>query len=696
MVSRSTSLNKRLRHWKSSLLCLVLISCNLFIARSQSDVGKQLLDSIQQITSKPQFNKRDTIYIDLLNKLGKEMRYYNADSLYLLAKQAMKYSKLAKYTRGESCSFLRLGDFYSDLGDTDVAINHFTKALVLAQQVGDDHLTLRIMNNLASEYAYKGDYAKALSGYLDGISLAEKVNNQSMLSIMNENVANLYASQNDFVQALDFFKKVKKINEELGNQVYQAETMSNLASLYADMGKLDYAMFNVNRSISIFEQRRILDWLAFAYEIKGKVYLKQEKYKWALYWYSQSELLHEELDDDRSKIDLLNGMAEAYLYQEKDSISEAYAQEAYEISSRIQFMEGQQKCAYTLYKINKNKGQFSKALAFHEVYQDLSDTLHRNENKRSLTMLKTKTEYEQQRQALIEENNLALAAQRRYVNAALLILLIFIVVTFLVHRNQKVQKRLNSELKVKQEKLKTREVELNESNDTKNKLFSIIGHDLRGPIGALQELLKLFGEGEMGQKEFLDFIPKLREDIDHIFFTLNNLLSWGRTQMNGSVTQPTMVSLDALVEENINLLSEIAKRKSIEIVNNVAENTITWADHNQIDIVIRNLISNALKFTPMNGKVTVSAIDIEQCWQVSVRDNGVGMDKITQNKLFDKNSNMSTYGTNNEKGTGLGLSLCKEMVEKNKGNIWVESNINEGSCFYFTLPKPETRYNKAS
>ena len=128
----------------------------------------------------------------------------------------------------------------------------------------------------------------------------------------------------------------------------------------------------------------------------------------------------------------------------------------------------------------------------------------------------------------------------------------------------------------------------------------------------------------------------------------------------------------------------------------VSENTITWADHNQIDIVIRNLISNALKFTPMNGKVTVSAIDIEQCWQVSVRDNGVGMDKITQNKLFDKNANMSTYGTNNEKGTGLGLSLCKEMVEKNKGNIWVESNINEGSCFYFTLPKPETRYIKAS
>lgn len=696
MVSKSTYLNKLLYHWKSSLLCLALISCNLFTARPQSEEGKQILDSIHQISSKPGFSKRDTVYIDLLNNLGKEMRYYNADSLYLLAKQAMKYSKLARYTRGESCSYLRMGDFYSDLGDIDGAINHFTKALVLAQQVGDNELSMRIMNNLAAENGFKGDYAKALSGYLDGIALAEKVGSKSMLSIMNENIANLYASQNDFDQALEFFRKVKKINEELGNEVYQAETMSNLASLYADMGKLDYAMYNVNSSITIFEKRRILDWLAFAYEIKGKVYLKQNKFKWALYWYNQSELLHEELDDDRSKIDLLNGMAEAYLYQGKDGISENYAKEAYEISSRIQFMEGQQKCAYTLYKINKNKGNFSEALSYHEVYQDLSDTLHRNENKRSLTMLKTKTEYEQQRQTLIEENKLALAAQRRYVNAALAILLIFIVVTFLVHRNQKMQKKLNSELKVKQEKLETREVELNESNDTKNKLFSIIGHDLRGPIGALQELLKLFDDGEMGQKEFLDFIPKLREDIDHIFFTLNNLLSWGRTQMNGSVTQPTLVELEAIVEENINLLTEIATRKSIEIVNNVPDKTITWADNNQIDIVIRNLISNALKFTPMNGKVTVSAVDMDNCWQISVRDNGVGMDKITQQKLFDKNSNMSTYGTNNEKGTGLGLSLCKEMVEKNKGNIWVESSLNDGSCFYFTLPKPQTRYSKAS
>ncbi|MEM7381627.1 MAG: tetratricopeptide repeat-containing sensor histidine kinase, partial [Bacteroidota bacterium] len=545
---------------------------------------------------------------------------------------------------------------------------------------------------------YKSDYAKALTGYLDAIEKAEELENLEMLSILNENVANLYASQKDYTQALEFYKKVRKINNEIGDPVFAAETNSNLASLYADMDDLEYAMFYVNKSITTFEKERIMDWLAFAYETKGKVYLKQEKFKWALFWYNQSDLLHKNLDDDRSRIGLLNGMAEAYLGQGKDSISQKHALEAFEISNRIKFLEGTQTCAKTLYKINKNKKDYATALTYHELYQKLSDTLSRNENKKSLTMLKTKNEYELQKQALITENEKALAEQRQYVNAALCILLVFIVVTFLVHRGQKIQRKLNVELKTKQQKLKVRESELQDSNETKTKLFSIIGHDLRGPIGALQGLLKMFSDGEIKKSEFLDFIPKLNDDVDHIYFTLNNLLSWGHTQMNGAVTKPTVVALDSLVNENINLLSEIAKKKSIKVISKIPENTHTWSDTNQIDIVIRNLISNSLKFTPENGMVTIAAAEKTDHWEISVRDTGVGMDKITLDKLFSKNSNLTTYGTNNEKGTGLGLSLCKEMVEKNNGKIWVDSALRKGSTFFFTLPKPkaEKSYSQAS
>ncbi len=662
---------------------------------AQQSTKDSLEKRIIEIRFSSNFTAKDTVYIDLLNGLAREQRFYKSDSLLLLSQSALEHSKSAEYITGESISLLNLGDYYSDKGAYKKSISHYQSALSLSKVAQNHELILRSKSNLAGEYSYKGDYAESLSHYLEGIDMANEFGNKIMLSIMNENVANLYGAQKDFVQALEFYKKVKKINQEIGDEVISAETMSNIGSIYAEMGKLEHAMYNVNSSIKVFEKHQIMDWLAYAYEIKGKTYLKENKYKWALYWYNQSKMLHKSLEDDRGKIDLLNGIAEAYLGLENDSISENYALEAFETSNKIKFVEGKQKCAKTLYKVSKNKKDYAAALKYHEIYQKLADTLSRNENKTSLTMLKTKMEHEKQKKDLIEENKKQLATQRSYVNAALAILLIFVVVTVLVRRSEKIQKNLNIELKEKTGDLEKNEHELREINQTKDRLFSIIGHDLRGPIGAFQGLLKLFKDGEIEQNEFIDFIPKLGQDIDHISFTLNNLLTWGQTQMNGAVTKPSVVSLESIVEENINLLSEIAKNKSIKLVSQLASNTSAWSDGNQIDIVIRNLISNALKFTPENGMVTITSLEKERCWQISIRDTGVGMNKETIEKLFIENANMTTYGTNNEKGTGLGLSLCKEMVEKNEGTIWVESLLRKGSTFHFTVPKSKKKYQKA-
>ncbi|MGB5667102.1 MAG: tetratricopeptide repeat-containing sensor histidine kinase [Maribacter sp.] len=682
---------------KKFAMLLVLLFYGINTSYSQLSTKDSLELNIKIARSKDNFSPNDTLFIDMVNKLGRELRYFKADSLLLLSEQALKLSQSTGFVKGECNSLLGIGDYYSDKGNHEKGISYYQKALSLATGINDSELIVRTQNNLSGEYGYKGDYAKALSGYLEGVELAKVIDDKLMQSIINENIANLYASQKDYEQALDFYKLVKRINEKIGNDIYSAETMSNMASLYADMGNLEYAMFNVNSSITVFEKNEILDWLAYAYEIKGKTYLKENKFKWALYWYKQSEMLHENLEDDRGKIDLLNGFAEAYLGLQNDSLSQQYALNAFEISNKLKFKEGTQKCAKTLFKIHKNRKDFDKALEYHELYQQLSDTLSRNENKKSLTMLKTKIEHDKQKEDLINQNEKALAKQKNYVYAALSILLVFLVVTFLMKRSERIQKKLNKELFAKTAELVKHEKELRDSNETKDKLFSIIGHDLRGPIGAFQGLLKLYRDKEISQEEFLDFIPKLGADIDNISFTLNNLLSWGQTQMNGSVTKPSVIAIDNIVNDNINLLSEIATSKSIKLINQLPSNTMVWSDGNQIDIVLRNLISNALKFTPEKGMITIGAIERTNNWEISVRDTGVGMDKGTLEKLFMKNSNHTTYGTNNEKGTGLGLSLCKEMVEKNNGTIWVESIINRGSSFNFTVPKakPPKNYQKA-
>lgn len=679
---------------KLTVFWIFLFSCGINSAQEPS-VG-ELRQKIATLRSQKKQVNKDTIYIGLLMDLGAKLRFLNPDSLLLLSSEAQKLSSNIDYKKGVSESLFNLGTYYSDIGEHSKAIDSYEMALVNAKKDNNHDLSLRIGNELANENVYNGNYSTALLGYLENIKLAQAYGNRKMESILYENVADLYATQKDYDQALYFYEKVEKINSKIGNDINSAQTMSNVASIYAETEDFQNALFKINRSIKIFEQGDVWDWLAYAYEVKGKVYLKQKQFTRALYWYHKSAELHENLQDDRGIIDLYNGMAEANFGLEKDSISQNYAMMAYEISSTIKSMEGIKKCSNTLYKVYKNQENYAAALKYHEIFRQISDTLSRDENKMSMTMLKTEISHKNQQEALVLKNEKALAKQRLYIYIAILFVIIMGAIAFLVVRGQKILKKLNRELEVQKEDLELRESELWETNNTKNKLFSIIAHDLRGPIGALEGLLKLLNSGDIKESEFKEFIPKLKNDVNSISFTLNNLLTWGQSQMREATTDPTNVDLNALVENNINLLSELAFTKMITMDNLIVNKAIIWSDENQMDIVIRNLLSNALKFTPNNGHITIGYVDRPDYLEVFVKDNGIGMDEYVQEQILSKNTNITTYGTNNEKGTGLGLSLCSEMVIKNGGTLWVKSEINEGSTFYFTVPKGKKQFQKSA
>ncbi len=678
------------------VLCVFTFCISLPIL-AQSSKRDSLAYKLQRLESTNRFNPKDTTHINLLVRLAFSYRYLDADSLYSVAERVLEYSNDIGYTYGKIKGLDALGNYYYSKGDRKKSMPLFKEALQLAKEIGDIACEVSIINTLAQNYSFEGNYADALNWNLKGIDLARQIDNQQMLSILNENIAGLYADQKDFKNALMFYDTVQKINRKLGNEVIDAETQSNMASLYKDAKDFKNAMFNINRSINTFEENKIYDWLAYAYEVKGDIYLDQEKFKWALYWYDQSNMLFKhQIEDDRIKIQLLNGMAKVYFGLENDSLSLEYAEKGLALSKKIKSLQGQIDCSETLYKVHKKNGDDSEALAYLETFKTLSDSLFKDKNKQSLSLLETKLHYEQEKQELIEANQEALAKQRNYIYFSVIILLILSIITFVIRRSENIQKKLNKELKVKSQAVIQREAQLHEINKTNTKLFSIIGHDLRGPIGGLQGILKMFTDGEITTKELVSFIPKLKTDVENISFTLNNLLSWGMNQLNGVVTKPKRVSLSYIVVNNIQLLSEIAKSKSLKIINQLPDNPRIWADNNQIDIVIRNLLSNAIKFTPENGLITIDAEEKSGMWQISVRDTGIGMTAEMQRTIFKDSSNVTTYGTNNEKGTGLGLSLCREMVLKNKGEIWVESIPRKGTTFFFTVPKAQSRYQKAS
>ncbi len=234
-----------------------------------------------------------------------------------------------------------------------------------------------------------------------------------------------------------------------------------------------------------------------------------------------------------------------------------------------------------------------------------------------------------------------------------------------------------------------RATELAELNASKDKFFAIISHDLRTPFQALlgnAELLTL-AAGTLSTKEIKEMSNSIYYSAKNAFDLLDNLLQWSRLQQGKMPYAPETIDLKALTDQSVELLIDRAEQKAINLINAVEPNTIAYVDEQMIDTVIRNLISNALKFTPDGGEVKVVVNGSQAGFvQVAVADTGIGISPEDMEKLFKIGVHHSTAGTASEVGTGLGLIMCQDMVEQNGGQIWVESEIGQGTEVKFTVP----------
>lgn len=231
--------------------------------------------------------------------------------------------------------------------------------------------------------------------------------------------------------------------------------------------------------------------------------------------------------------------------------------------------------------------------------------------------------------------------------------------------------------------------ELQKLNAQKDKFFSIIAHDLRGPFSSFLGVTQLLDEmlPELSREEIRDFAVNMRSSATNLYSLLENLLQWAKNQQGLIPFTPMKELLLSLVNESILTLLEPAKNKGIDIVNNIDGSFEVFADKNMLQTVIRNLVSNAIKFTPKGGNITLSAkansaSDVE----ISVRDSGIGMNEAMVSNLFQLDAKTNRPGTEGEMSTGIGLLLCKDFVETHGGEIRVESEEGKGSVFYFNIP----------
>jgi len=261
-----------------------------------------------------------------------------------------------------------------------------------------------------------------------------------------------------------------------------------------------------------------------------------------------------------------------------------------------------------------------------------------------------------------------------------------------LHRNNLEIEKQKAEIAQKAEQLQIQTQQLTELNSLKSKLFSVISHDLKTPMYALRNLFQNVKDYDLPAEEIKKLLPDVVNELNYTTGLMENLLQWAKSQMQSNSVKPQKLDIFKIISEVTQLLAIQAEAKSIRLECKPDQPLYVYADRDMVNLVLRNLISNAIKFTPESGKIIIKVQEKRSFIQVCVMDNGVGIAKENLDKLFTEY--YSSKGTSNESGTGLGLMLCKEFLAKNGGQMKVESEEGKGSTFSFTLPRSEYTFQQ--
>jgi signal transduction histidine kinase len=617
--------------------------------------------------------------------------------------KAINYSNSKLQSAKEAHDFPAMVKALNELGliqitrtnDYDVGMNHLIRALTI-----EDSLNIKdqqIYTNIAIAYIFEqvGDFYKSKQ-FLNHAMLAnEQSKNTTILVFILNKLGNLNASMGRTEEAFENYEMVLKYKDEVSEPKIEAEALFNLANLYKMQGKYDDALQNHKQALAI--RREIKDRRNEAASLNdiGELYRIMKNDEKALANHVVALEIRKAIDDKKGMAQSFNNIGVLYFHQKNYqraianlNLGEQAGNEAHDQNELSRSFE-------YLFQCYKEIGDYKKALEQKELSFAMNELIQNERNERQILETQNRYTIDQRENQIVKlesdrkQRELQIEEQKRIQNFLFIVIALGVVIVLLILYLYITKRRSGKILEAAHAKVQEQNLELQDLNATKDKFFSIISHDLKGPLNSLTSFSGLLiNHADSLSKEEIQMLAKdLDKSLKNLFALLENLLEWSRSQTGNIEFKPEVFDLSSVLNENKELLTAQAQNKKIDLVNSVFDKTLVNANKNSVNTVVRNLISNAIKFTPEAGKIELRVQPNGTEVTVSVADNGVGMSQEIMDKLFRIDTKHTTKGTADEKGTGLGLILCKEFIEKNGGRIWVESEIGKGSVFRFSLKK---------
>jgi signal transduction histidine kinase len=643
------------------------------------------------------YQKQDSVKVDTSIELIRSFYTTNDFKKALLhIDQSEKLASGLNYHKGIAEIKYYKGLIYTKKNDYYNALDNYNKSLAIFGQLSDSLGIAKVNNSIGLIEIKRGNYTQGLRYSLSAIDIFERSNMNFELGLAYNNLAEAYFNTNQYDKALDFNLKALQVQERLKDSAGIVSSTRNIAGLYSINKEHRKAIEYYEKTLQYIDEGTDEDIRGEVLPKIGDEYLRFNDITNATTYLLQGLNYNRRIKNNNGILKTYNSLANLNLKLKKVRLAESQLDKAFALTRQVDNEEElleNYRLRITLDSLNRN---YRRAFNWQNRYHDLKDKIAKKNA--VLLVIEDPEDLVISPQSVVipelsSENGGAAERKSKFTIYSLIVLLIIVgalFIGFLLNRKNKSSELIELEGKVKafeitHKSLMDKNKELEENNQAKDRLFSIVSHDLKDSITSIKAFLDLIKEDSVSKAEFDALIPELSENANNASALLINLLNWSKSQMENLDPKPESFNIQDVFSEKINLIEKKVNEKRIVVLNE-SHKDFAFADKGMIEIVIQNLLANAVKFSKVGGVITVSNRERNGKLLFCIEDTGVGISKENQRKLF-KASGYTTRGTNEEKGTGLGLSICKELVELNNGRIWVESEPNLGSKFFVELPK---------
>ncbi len=682
-----------------------------------------------------------TIRALILSGKIKNLKGDHTTALNLYSKAAT-LAKQQHAVKEEIETFINIGEMVYKKGDYDQSLLLFLKADSLA---GSSHLERQQATALYYIGKYnqtKGNFSQARNYYLRSLAINRKNNDSVQLALLLPSLGKYYISEGSLNLALNCYQEAFYISTRLNNQLLSADICNHLGGLYSDLKEFNKAMHYHRQALQYRQAMQYPGELAKSYNNIGRIYFGLGQLDSAEYYFKKSLVLCKSTNYKKGLVKSLVNLGSVYRLGNEPEKASVNLFSALEIATHIGYDNGIADAAIDLgdlftagnkldtaifyyklalskliktnydedllriylglYKCYNNKQEYKEALTYHVALLETEKKLLNVENKRQLAILNIMFDTERKEKdyrVLLKDNELKaslLKSKNTFLWLIVVALGFMILLCLYLYNRFYVKKKANKQLEELNAKISSRNAEFEKLNreleqvsKEKDKLFSIISHELRNPLYWMQNLTEALSQKykAMAPEKVRKTILSLDESAKNVYHLMDNLLHWSRSKLNRVHPRKGVHNLSALISETTFMYETFLRQKEIVFKKTIPDDVFINADPDLFCCVIRNLISNAIKYTPNGGSIAIGYEQHDEFVTIIISDSGKGIAVSDLKTIFATgNIALSMPGLMQEKGSGLGLKLCKDFVEMNDGKIWVESTEGSGTQFFFNVP----------